>query len=171
MAPAGRPNRLPRAQTVEYGHPVGCHDHLAEAEKVEPPAAREALATAMRLGPAPGRVLALQRTSGNRAVRRLLARAKWGAEYGDPTARLGQSFETFKSQIGGKGNESFAPELKAASAWGGGTKPVRVWLTIEELEAIIQPEGRDEASKARNRPPSSPTPPSRGRSPSCRRSS
>ncbi len=119
---------------------------LAEVEASERPVAEDAPAPAR--ADLPSRILALQRASGNRAVARLLARATWGKEYGRTAdARQGQSFEKYKSQIG---RESFATELKSASAWGKHTKPVRVWLTIDELEAIIRSENPSPQAKEAN---------------------
>src|SRR5206468_4081870 len=67
-----------RAGTFDYGRRVSAHDHLAEVGQVEPPVAREPPMTAQSLATMPSRVLTLQRVSGNRSVRRLLARATWG---------------------------------------------------------------------------------------------
>ena len=138
--------RLPAAARVDYGRVVHARGPLAEVEATERPVVEDAPAPVP--GDLPSRILALQRTSGNRAVTRLLARATWGKEYGRTAdARQGQSFEKYKSQIG---SESFATALKSASAWGKHTKPVRVWLTIDELEAIIRSENPSPQAKEEN---------------------
>ncbi len=99
------------------------------------------------LAPAPTGVLALQRTAGNRAVVAMLARETWSKDYRTRKSRQGLSYEDYKKAIGTKGAESYAPEIKAASQWGG-TPLSPVALTRAELGAIVQYEGNDAAGRA-----------------------
>ena len=97
--------------------------------------------------PAPTGVLALQRSAGNRAVVAMLARDTWSKDYRTRKSRQGLSYEDYKKAIGTKGAESYAPEIKAASAWGG-TPVAPVKLNRAELGAIVLFEGSDATAKA-----------------------
>jgi hypothetical protein len=99
------------------------------------------------VAPAPTGVLALQRSAGNRAVVAMLARDTWSKDYRTRKSRQGLSYEDYKKAIGTKGAESYAPEIKAASAWGG-TPLAPVELTRAELGAIVLFEGGDATAKA-----------------------
>jgi hypothetical protein len=92
-------------------------------------------------------VLALQRSAGNRAVVAMLARDTWSKDYRTRKSRQGLSYEDYKKAIGTKGAEKYAPEIKAASGWGG-TPLSPVALTRAELGAIVLYEGNDPAGKA-----------------------
>ena len=89
-----------------------------------------------------GRLRALQRSAGNRAVaglaRRVLARDEWSPDYKQRKARGNMTFETYKAFIGTDPN---APAIKPASEWGGTKLPV-IRLTRIELGKIIEPEGK-----------------------------
>ena len=97
--------------------------------------------------PAPTGVLALQRSAGNRAVVAMLARDTWSKDYRTRKSRQGLSYEDYKKAIGTKGAEKYAPEIKAASGWGG-TPLSPVALTRAELGAIVLYEGTDAAGRA-----------------------
>jgi hypothetical protein len=97
--------------------------------------------------PAPTGVLALQRSAGNRAVVAMLARDTWSKDYRTRKSRQGLSYEDYKKAIGTKGAEKYAPEIKAASQWGG-TPLSPVALTRAELGAIVLHEGTDAAGRA-----------------------
>jgi hypothetical protein len=99
------------------------------------------------LAPAPTGVLALQRSAGNRAVVAMLARDTWSKDYRTRKSRQGLSYEDYKKAIGTKGAEKYAPEIKAASGWGG-TPLSPVALTRAELGAIVLYEGTDAAGRA-----------------------
>src|SRR3954471_19027306 len=91
----------------------------AEPQAAEAPAESVARVAAGPVG-AVERVLALQRRAGNRAVAAMLARApEWAKEYTTKKTRQGLTLEQYKDKIGAAGAESFAPEAKAASGWGG----------------------------------------------------
>jgi hypothetical protein len=105
-----------------------------------------------------GALLALQRTAGNRAVAALVARREaraavardsdtWSKDYKTRKSRQALSYDDYKAKIGTAGAESYAPEIKAASAWGG-TKVTPVALTRAELGAIVLPEVKDAAGLA-----------------------
>jgi hypothetical protein len=96
---------------------------------------------------APTGVLALQRSAGNRAVVAMLARDTWSKDYRTRKSRQGLSYEDYKKAIGTKGAEKYAPEIKAASEWGG-TPLSPVALTRAELGAIVLYEGTDAAGRA-----------------------
>ena len=100
------------------------------------------------LAPAPTGVLALQRSAGNRAVVAMLARDTWSKDYRTRKSRQGLSYEDYKKAIGTKGAEKYAPEIKAASQWGG-TPLSPVALTRAELGAIVLFEGGDASASAR----------------------
>jgi hypothetical protein len=99
------------------------------------------------LTPAPTGVLALQRSAGNRAVVAMLARDTWSKDYRTRKSRQGLSYDDYKKAIGTKGAEKYAPEIKAASGWGG-TPLSPVALTRAELGAIVLYEGNDPAGRA-----------------------
>ena len=99
------------------------------------------------LAPAPTGVLALQRSAGNRAVVAMLARDTWSKDYRTRKSRQGLSYEDYKKAIGTEGAEKYAPEIKAASQWGG-TPLSPVALTRAELGAIVLYEGTDAAGRA-----------------------
>jgi hypothetical protein len=103
-------------------------------------------------------VLALQRTAGNRAVATLVARRgrgaalardpdTWSKDYRTRKSRQNLSYDDYKAKIGAAGAESYAPEIKAASAWGG-AKLTPVALTRAELGAIVLPEAKGDAEVA-----------------------
>jgi hypothetical protein len=106
-----------------------------------------------------GVVLALQRTVGNRAVASLVARRgepraavardsdTWSKDYKTRKTRQNLSLDDYKAKIGTAGAEGYAPEIKAASAWGG-TKVTPVALTRAELGAIVLPEVKGDAEIA-----------------------
>jgi hypothetical protein len=96
---------------------------------------------------APTGVLALQRSAGNRAVVAMLARDTWSKDYRSRKSRQGLSYEDYKKAIGTEGAEKYAPEIKAASQWGG-TPLSPVALTRAELGAIVLYEGTDAAGRA-----------------------
>jgi hypothetical protein len=91
-------------------------------------------------------VLALQRSAGNRAVVAILARDTWSKDYRTRKSRQGLTYEDYKKAIGTKGAESYAPEIKAASAWDG-TPVAPIKLTRAELGAIVLFEGGDATAK------------------------
>jgi hypothetical protein len=123
----------------------------------------EGSAVALAAQPAPavtgaGMVLALQRSAGNRAVATLLARGErgaavardadtWSKDYKTRKSRQNLSYDDYKAKIGTAGAESYAPEVKAASAWGG-TKVTPVALTRGELGAIVLAEAKGDAEIA-----------------------
>jgi hypothetical protein len=101
-------------------------------------------------GGSAGAVLALQRSAGNRAVVALVARHEgraavardsdtWSKDYKTRKSRQALSYDDYKAKIGTAGAEGYAPEIKAASAWGG-TPVTPVALTRAELGAIVLPE-------------------------------
>jgi hypothetical protein len=112
-----------------------------EAEAAAPAPAAPVVA------PAPTGVIALQRSAGNRAVVAMLARDTWSKDYRTRKSRQGLSYEDYKKAIGTKGAEKYAPEIKAASQWGG-TPLSPVALTRAELGAIVLYEGNDAAGRA-----------------------
>ena len=107
---------------------------------------------------APGVVLALQRSAGNRAVAGLIARRgpraavardtdTWSKDYKSKKTRQGKTLDEYKALIGTKAAEGYAPAIKAASLWGG-TKVSPVALTRAELGAIVLPEGKGDTDLA-----------------------
>lgn len=127
----------------------------------QPESEDSAVALAPQAAPAAGgagAVLALQRTAGNRAVAALVARRDartavardtdtWSKDYKTQKSRQNLTYDAYKAAIGTAGAEQYAPEIKAASAWGG-TKVSPVALTRPELGAIVLPEVKGEAEIA-----------------------
>ncbi len=133
----------------ERAEPIRVESEDATAAVAPPP---------MLTAQGPGAVLALQRSAGNRAVAGLLApraaRAAlardtdtWSKDYKKRKSRQDLSYDDYKAAIGTAAAEKYAPEIKAASAWGG-TKLSPVALTRAELGAIVQPEAKGEAELA-----------------------
>jgi hypothetical protein len=127
------------------------------------PPERDGSAVVLAARPAPAvagaqLVRALQRSAGNRAVATLLgARERgaalardtdaWSTDYTKRKSRQNLSYDDYKAKIGTAGAESYAPEIKAASAWGG-TKLAPVALTRGELGAIVLAEAKGDAELA-----------------------
>lgn len=132
---------------------------MPERAEVHSPESEDAsvavAATASLAASAPGAVLALQRSAGNRAVAALVARRAlvardtdtWSKDYKTRKTRQGLTLDAYKAAIGTKGAEQYAPAIKAASAWGG-TKVSPVALSRPELGAIVLPEVKDDAGLA-----------------------
>ena len=126
----------------------------AEALSHESEEASAAAQPASLAASAPGVVLALQRSAGNRAVAGLIARAAvardtdtWSKDYKSKKTRQGLTLDAYKAAIGTKDAEKYAPAIKAASLWGG-TKISPVALSRPELGAIVLPEVKDPAGLA-----------------------
>jgi hypothetical protein len=131
----------------------------AEAHSPESEDASVAVAAPASLAvSAPGLVLALQRSAGNRAVAALVARRgpralvardtdTWSKDYRTRKTRQNLTLDQYKAAIGTAGAEKYAPAIKAASVWGG-TKVSPVALSRPELGAIVQPEVKGDAELA-----------------------
>jgi hypothetical protein len=109
-------------------------------------------------GGSAGAVLALQRSAGNRAVVALMGGREarvavardsdtWSKDYKTRKSRQALSYDDYKAKIGTAGAEGYAPEIKAASAWGG-TPVTPVALTRAELGASVLPEVKGDAAIA-----------------------
>jgi hypothetical protein len=114
---------------VDYGRRV---PERAEAHRPESEDASVAVAPPVSLAlSAPGAVLALQRSAGNRAVaalsRRHAALARdtdtWSKDYKTRKTRQNLTLDEYKAAIGTAGAEKYAPAIKGAGAWAAPRSP------------------------------------------------
>lgn len=126
-----------RAGASDYARVVAGHEHAEpQAERAAARARDPGIARGASV--AASRVLALQRSVGNRNVARLLARQTWDKAWAGTKTPIEQEYATFKSGIG-TGQPGGTRDIAAASSHGG----TRLWpieLTLDELKAILLPE-------------------------------